>query len=80
LLTVLLTEFPAEARNLEKRITGCGPSNNAYTNVNDIIACYNYLRSLGKTACSSRDNQSWCIMGQAEIVGSAPYGLTSSYW
>ncbi|KAL2130327.1 hypothetical protein VTI74DRAFT_6578 [Chaetomium olivicolor] len=41
----------ARARVLDKRFVGqCGPAEAAYTNVNDIIACFHYLQNLGTQA------------------------------
>jgi len=50
----------------------CGPADAAYTNVNDIIACYNYLRSLGTRKCVTTNGingNQMCVSGQAQIVG-----------
>ena len=66
---------------LEKRFDNkCGPSNAAYTNVNDIIACYHYLNSLCNTACVAGENTVMCRAGRAQVYGSAINGGTSSYW
>jgi hypothetical protein len=48
--------------------------------VNDIIACYHYLNSLGNTACVAGENTVMCRAGQAQVIGSAINGGTSSYW
>jgi hypothetical protein len=76
-----LAELLARAEALDKRWDPqCGPSESAYTNVNDIIACYHYLNSLGNTACVAGENTVMCRAGQAQVIGSAINGGTSSYW
>ncbi len=68
MLTVLLTELRAKARALDKRFVGlCGPAEAAYTDVNDIIACYHYLANLGTTQCVATGNTVMCIAGKAHI-------------
>jgi hypothetical protein len=75
------TELSARAADLDKRFVGrCGPAEAAYTNVNDIIACFHYLQNLGTTACVANENTVMCTAGQAHIYGSALNGRTSSYW
>ena len=72
----------ARANPLDKRYDPrCGPAESAYTNVNDIIACYHYLNNLGTTRCTvPAGNIEMCRAGQAHIVGSGPFGPASSYW
>ncbi|KAL2136126.1 hypothetical protein VTI74DRAFT_5349 [Chaetomium olivicolor] len=73
-------ELQARAQELDKRFTGrCGPAEAAYTNVNDIIACFHYLQNLGTQACVAGENTVMCTAGQAHIYGSALNGGTSSY-
>jgi hypothetical protein len=75
------TELSARAMELTKRFEGrCGPAEAAYTNVNDIIACFHYLNNLGTQACVANENTEMCRAGQAHIYGSALNGRTSSYW
>ncbi|KFX86890.1 hypothetical protein V495_05253 [Pseudogymnoascus sp. VKM F-4514 (FW-929)] len=61
----------------------CGPSEAAYTNVNDVIACYNYLKKLGTKKCSVPDNfgiAHFCTAGNAEVTGQSLKSKgTSSY-
>lgn len=81
LLTVVLAELHTRAQELDKRFTGrCGPAEAAYTNVNDIIACFNYLKNLGTQSCVANENTVMCTAGQAHVYGSALNGRTSSYW
>lgn len=83
MLTVLLlcAELLARAQTLDKRYIGkCGPSNNAYTSVNSIIACYQYLNKLGNQKCGTSENTILCTAGQAHIYGSALNKHTTSYW
>jgi hypothetical protein len=81
LLTVLLAEVRARAEALDKRFTGkCGPAESAYTKVNDIIACFNYLNNLGTKSCVAGENTVMCTAGSAHVYGSALNGGTSSYW
>jgi hypothetical protein len=52
----------------------CGPNDAAYTNVNGIIACYNFLRNLGGQACgvpASEGGSEFCRAGDAKIVGTS---------
>jgi hypothetical protein len=80
-LTSLLADVHARAQELDKRFTPrCGPAEAAYTNVNDIIACYNYLKNLGTKSCVANENTVMCTAGKAHIYGSATNGRTSSYW
>lgn len=62
----------------------CGPSDSAYVNVNEIIACYNYLKKLGNQNCvapSGLGIAHFCYAGTAEVSGQSidPNG-SSSYW
>lgn len=62
----------------------CGPSDSAYVNVNEIIACYNYLKKLGNQNCvapSGLGIAHFCYAGAAEVSGQSinPNG-SSSYW
>ena len=48
--------------------------------VNDVIACFNYLTSVGNNACvipRGKSQSSFCTSGSAEIVGSATGEATS---
>ncbi|KFY54221.1 hypothetical protein V496_07324 [Pseudogymnoascus sp. VKM F-4515 (FW-2607)] len=60
----------------------CGPSDSAYVNVNEIIACYNYLKKLGNQNCvapSGLDIAHFCYAGAAEVSGQSinPNGSSS---
>lgn len=62
----------------------CGPDEPAYTNVNGVIACYQYLRNLGTTRCgvpgSGRVTE-FCRSGDAHAIGQTLTGRDeSSYW
>lgn len=61
---------------------GCGPSDAAYAPVNDIIACYNYLRNLGTTRCSvggpGLPVVEMCRAGQAKILAQSNTGNDES--
>lgn len=65
-------------------IPECGPDEQAYTDVNDIIACYNYLNGLGTTQCSTPPggSQQWCVLGSAQVTGSNTGNNAddSSFW
>ncbi|KAH8811185.1 hypothetical protein F5884DRAFT_876339 [Xylogone sp. PMI_703] len=61
---------------------GCGPSDAAYTDVNDIIACFNYLNSLGHQNCavpSGAGVVQMCRAGNGQILGQGLNGATSSW-
>ncbi|OBT61319.1 hypothetical protein VE03_09526 [Pseudogymnoascus sp. 23342-1-I1] len=50
----------------------CGPSDNAYVNVNGIIACYNYLKNVGDRNCATPSGLGvahFCYSGEAEVSG-----------
>ena len=52
-------------------------------NVDDTIACFNYLVSIGNNACGlSGDNIQFCHAGSAQITGSnvSGTGSASSAW
>ncbi|KAH7130578.1 hypothetical protein B0J11DRAFT_429139 [Dendryphion nanum] len=52
----------------------CGPSENAYTQVNGVIACYHYLLNLGSRRCevpSGRARREMCRSGYAKVSGQA---------
>ncbi|CEJ82904.1 hypothetical protein VHEMI02945 [[Torrubiella] hemipterigena] len=52
--------------------SGCGPVEDAYTNVNDAIACFHYLDSLGDQDCFVRGGAAisqFCKAGDAQITG-----------
>lgn len=62
----------------------CGPSDEAYTDVNDIIACYNYLRILGTQTCGAPGDEAviqMCRAGSGQVIGQSVNGNpSSSYW
>lgn len=69
-----------ESANFDSR---CGPADAAYTNVNGIIACYNYLKGLGTTRCGVGGNgvTEFCRSGDAHAIGQSLTGHDeSSYW
>ena len=61
---------------------GCGPSEAAYTNVNGVIACYQYLKNLGTTRCAVGGGVTeFCRSGDAHAIGQSVTGRDeSSYW
>lgn len=76
----LVKESTIEARFEPK----CGPTNSAYVNVNDVIACYNYLKKLGNQKCVAPPNLGivkFCRAGAAAVSGQAirSGGSTSSW-
>ncbi|KAK4243613.1 hypothetical protein C7999DRAFT_36055 [Corynascus novoguineensis] len=56
----------------------CGPAEYAYTKVDHIISCYNYLRKLGSRTCTAEENTVLCTAGEAHVYGVAWNGHTSS--
>jgi hypothetical protein len=62
----------------------CGPAEEAYTDVNDLIACYNYLNSLGQTPCSIGNENSvttFVSSGTGKATGqSINEDSQSSFW
>ena len=76
--------MPARAKTLTVRYDPtCGPSDEAYTDVNDIIACYNYLQSLGTTQCTYTSGiaATMCTAGSARVDGySLDHHQSSAYW
>jgi hypothetical protein len=72
-LSIILTK-PPDAKDGEVSALydgNCGPDN-AYVPVDDAIACYHYLNSLGAQACSVPENlnaQILCQAGEATITG-----------
>ncbi|CEJ82905.1 hypothetical protein VHEMI02946 [[Torrubiella] hemipterigena] len=59
--------------------TGCGPTDSAYANVNDVIACYHYLNNLGDQAChvpGDFHTVIFCVAGGAAIGGQGLRGDT----
>lgn len=74
-------ELYARDLNLGKRFgSSCGPAEDAYTNVDDVIACYHYLNKLGNIMCTTDYRTIMCKAGKAHIRGNALHGSTSSYW
>jgi len=62
----------------------CGPSDYAYTNVQSCIACYDYLRGLGRKMCGAPPGLKparFCTSGNAAVSAQSlnPSG-SSSYW
>jgi hypothetical protein len=61
------------------------PSDSAYTNVNGIVACYNYLRGLGTQNCRisgpGAPITQFCRSGDAHVTGQSISDRDeSSYW
>ncbi|KAF1359159.1 hypothetical protein EJ07DRAFT_91482, partial [Lizonia empirigonia] len=59
----------------------CGPSDSAYTNVNGLIACYNYLNNLDTTNCGvpgSAQVIEFCRSGDAHATGQSITGNAES--
>ncbi|KAF2132495.1 hypothetical protein P153DRAFT_308806 [Dothidotthia symphoricarpi CBS 119687] len=86
LTTAQLYEMPVPEKSAlpskVRRAGTCGPGS-AYTNVNGIIACYNYLNGLGTANCAVPGKgvtNHMCSSGDAVITGqSLAGGGTSSY-
>ncbi|KAF1841381.1 uncharacterized protein K460DRAFT_397621 [Cucurbitaria berberidis CBS 394.84] len=53
---------------------------NNYGNVNNAIACYNYLRSLGQRQCGVPDSQRSIIMCSTGNVRIEGHGIGASSW
>ncbi|KAJ3968311.1 hypothetical protein EV361DRAFT_785511, partial [Lentinula raphanica] len=48
-------------------------------NVNDVIACFNYLENIGGNSCAvNGDNSQFCYAGTAQISGSNVSGTSSA--
>ncbi|KAH8892415.1 hypothetical protein GQ53DRAFT_646571 [Thozetella sp. PMI_491] len=58
----------------------CGPEDRAYTNVQDIIACFNYLKNLGGVNCGVGQYAvtEMCRAGQAHVTGESISGRSES--
>lgn len=56
----------------------CGPEDAAYTNVNGLIACFNYLNALGTTSCGvpgyGNPVIQMCYSGDAQVIGQSITG------
>lgn len=81
----VLTTFTARLHVLAANFDGkCGPANEAYTNVNGLVACYHYLQNLGTRQCTtpgSNNPGEFCHSGDASVTGqSLVSGTASSYW
>ncbi|KAL2143329.1 hypothetical protein VTI28DRAFT_10572 [Corynascus sepedonium] len=73
-------DLSARDELLGQRFEGfCGPDDSAYTNVHDLIACFNYLRSLGITSCVAVEDTAMCTAGDTTVYGSALRGTAVSY-
>jgi hypothetical protein len=63
---------------------GTPPSERAYAPVGDLIACYNYLNSIGSHDCvvpPGVNNVEFCRSGNAHVTGqSANYDPQVAYW
>ncbi|KAH3939643.1 hypothetical protein HBI56_193160 [Parastagonospora nodorum] len=79
LTTAQLYETPVPGAEFSAQFDlKCGPNNRAYGPVNDVIACYNYLRNLGGRACQVPGNSvliTFCTAGNGKATGQ---GLNSN--
>ena len=78
-------ENPFSRHKLVKRFNNfCGGGRGATANVDDVIACFNYLQKLGHTACrvpAGHDQIEMCQAGTARVNGVSNDGRSqSSYW
>lgn len=79
------TEIPSSRHKLMKRFDNfCGGGRGFTANVDDVIACFNYLERLGHTDCgvpAGNNGVEFCFAGTAGINGVSFNGpATSSYW
>jgi hypothetical protein len=63
----------------------CGPEENRYTPVGNIIACYNYLNSIGNNRCGvtgfGEPVIEFCFSGGSQVIGQSLSGRDeSSAW
>jgi hypothetical protein len=61
----------------------CGPQDEAYGPVSGVIACYNYLNSLGTRNCQVQGSAvvQFCRSGASQAIGQSLTGNPeSSYW
>ena len=62
----------------------CGGGNDATANVNDVIACFNYLQSIGGISCGiagDGNQHHMCEAGTAIIAGVSVFGtFTETAW
>lgn len=69
---------------LTRAAAKCGPVEAAYTDVNDVVACYNYLKNLGTRDCAVGRNYARSVFvhaGRARVIGQGSTAkATSSYW
>ncbi|KAH6882815.1 hypothetical protein BKA58DRAFT_25468 [Alternaria rosae] len=75
LTSVDLLELPIVRDTSAQIITSentvvCGPEDGSYTDVDNLISCFNYLRILGKTPCEfdSREPRTVCWHGFNGVV------------
>ncbi|PSN60066.1 hypothetical protein BS50DRAFT_640479 [Corynespora cassiicola Philippines] len=66
---------PVPRSPLEKRVILCQSNNCA---VDDAIACYHYLRNLGRQNCVVNRDSTFCTAGGCKITGKSV--LTESSW
>ncbi|KJZ71741.1 hypothetical protein HIM_08883 [Hirsutella minnesotensis 3608] len=71
-------ELPSTSAKILARFQPyCGPAEQAYANVKNIVACYHYLNKLGHTQCTvSAGWSEFCFSGNGKITGFA-YGEAS---
>lgn len=82
---LLLCVYPETSRSLNALEERYNSVCQTYTTgaVDNVIACYNYLVSIGNNACGlSGDNVQFCSSGNAQITGSnvSGTGSASSSW
>lgn len=86
LTSEMLYEMPRPsaplALNRRNGVPDCGPSDDAYTDVNDIIACYHYLNSLGHQNCAVPNYgiSQFCRAGSGQAIGQSLTGNPESSW
>jgi hypothetical protein len=71
-----LAAFSIESANFNQV---CGPSDDAYTSVQSLIACYNYLNGLGTTNCGIGGGiTEFCRSGSGHATGQSIRGSSES--
>ena len=82
ILIALLAILPREFAPAYQ--AGCGPDDASYTDVNDIIGCYNYLNNFGTIQCPVAAGEVvklFCKIGQGQVSGiGSTAASASSLW
>ncbi|KAF2018120.1 hypothetical protein BU24DRAFT_461090 [Aaosphaeria arxii CBS 175.79] len=78
LYTMPLSQLPNDEMSV-MLTPGCGPGN-AYTNVTGLIACFNYLNSLGGTRCvvGASGKTEFCHADSSRALGESVTGRSES--